>query len=139
MSLEENERKEMVRLQLERSYKHLKNADTLVASAMYDVAANRFYYACYHAVMGLLINKQVACRTHGGLISEFNKHFVKTGIIDVELGRFLSRMEQLRKVSDYNCNYDVEQEDVEVMIEPAHRLVNTISDLLNDVVREENR
>lgn len=40
-------------------------------------------------------------RTHGGLVSAFSLHLVKTGRVSVELGKALNRAEELRLVADY--------------------------------------
>ena len=66
------------------------------------------------------------------MITQFGLHFVKTGIIGHDLGSFLSRMERLRELGDYNCNYDIAQAEVEEMVEPAHRLVEVIRQLIVD-------
>jgi uncharacterized protein (UPF0332 family) len=40
-------------------------------------------------------------KTHGGLISAFSLHLVKTGHVPVEYGRSLNRVEELRLIADY--------------------------------------
>ena len=60
----------------------------------------------------------------------FGLHFVKTKVVDISLGSFFSRMEQLRKKADYNCNYEVSEEEVSSMVDPARTFVCTIEKLL---------
>ena len=40
-------------------------------------------------------------KSHGGLVSAFSLHLVKTGRVSVELGKALNRAEELRLVADY--------------------------------------
>lgn len=42
-----------------------------------------------------------ACRTHNGLITLFSLHLVKPGLIAVELGRSLNRVQEIRLLADY--------------------------------------
>lgn len=130
MSLTDNERKTIVSLQLQKALKNLDQADNLCSMEYWDLAANRYYYACYHAIQALLIDSGLSCHTHAGLIASFGMHFVRTGKVDVSYGRFVSRLEQLRERSDYNCNYDVSEDEVMTMKEPTHQLISKIHDLL---------
>lgn len=129
MSLTDNERDTIVFLQLQKAERNLKQADNLCTMEYWDLAANRYYYACYHALQALMINNGMACHTHAGLIASFGMYFVKTGKVDVSFGRFVSRLEQLRERSDYNCNYDVTEDEVMTMKEPSHQLIDKIKAL----------
>lgn len=96
MSLSEEERSALVTLQMEKAETFLQQADEMYALKYWDIASNRYYYACFHAVQALLIKHGLTCRTHDGLIGCFGLNFIKTGKISSHLGSFLSRIEQLR-------------------------------------------
>lgn len=130
MSLTDNERETLVRLQLQKAARSLEQADKLCTMEYWDLAANRYYYACYHAIQALLINDGLSCHTHSGLIASFGMYFVKTGKVDVSYGRFMSRLEQLRERSDYNCGYEVSEDEVMTMKGPAHQLIGIITGML---------
>jgi uncharacterized protein (UPF0332 family) len=40
-------------------------------------------------------------RTHSGLIASFSLKLVKSGLIDIELGKALNKVEDLRLIADY--------------------------------------
>lgn len=40
-------------------------------------------------------------KTHSGLISNFSLQLVKPGLIDIELGKALNKVEDLRLIADY--------------------------------------
>ncbi len=40
-------------------------------------------------------------KTHSGLISSFSLQLVKPGLIDIELGKALNKVEDLRLIADY--------------------------------------
>ena len=130
MSLSEEDRQILVRLQMEKARTFLSQADEMYRQKYWDIASNRYYYACFHAVQALLINNGLSVRTHDGLITAFGLHFVKTGKVDSRLGAFLSRMEQLREKGDFNCIYTVSEDEISTMAEPAKELIEKIEELL---------
>lgn len=130
MGLTDCERTYMVQLRIDKANRFLNEANQMVDLKIWDLAANRFYYSCFHAAQALLLKNGISAHTHEGTLAMFGLHFVKTKIVDISLGSFLSRMEQLRKKADYNCNYDVSEEEVSSMVEPARTFVSTIENLL---------
>ena len=87
----------LISLQVEKAKRFLTQADEMVELKHWDLAANRYYYACFHAVQALFIAKGVNAHTHAGINTQFSLHFVKTGIVDISYGSFLARMFQLSK------------------------------------------
>lgn len=130
MSLNDEERKTMVGLQLEKANRFMEQAEMVRGLQQWDLSANRYYYACFHAVQALFIHKGLASKTHTGMLRQFGLHFIKTGIIEDRLGGFLTRMEQLREKSDYNCLFSISEEELCTIIEPAHELLKVINDLI---------
>lgn len=107
MGLTNDERSSLVELRLEKAKRFIAEAEQMLSMGLWDLAANRFYYSCFHAAQALLIHYGLSAHTHAGTLGVFGMNFVKTGKIDKELGAFFSRMEQLRMKADYNCEYDV--------------------------------
>ena len=64
MKLKEEERNTLVRLQMEKSHLFLQQADEMYKQHYWDIASNRYYYACYHAVQALLIKNGLSSHTH---------------------------------------------------------------------------
>ena len=119
-------------LRLEKAKRFIAEAEQMLSMGLWDLAANRFYYSCFHAAQALLIHYGLSAHTHAGTLGVFGMNFVKTGKIDKELGAFFSRMEQLRMKADYNCEYDVSNSDVENMLQPAHDFLNSIIKLIKE-------
>ena len=117
---------------LEKAKRFIAEAEQMLSMGLWDLAANRFYYSCFHAAQALLIHYGLSAHTHAGTLGVFGMNFVKTGKIDKELGAFFSRMEQLRMKADYNCEYDVSNSDVENMLQPAHDFLNSIIKLIKE-------
>lgn len=130
MSLSDNDRRIMVKLQMEKANRFLNQARMVSDMQQWDLAANRYYYACFHAVQALFIHNGLASKTHSGMLSQFGLHFIKTGIIEDRLGGFLTRMEQLREKGDYNCLFSISEEDLKNIIAPANELIGVITKLV---------
>jgi uncharacterized protein (UPF0332 family) len=126
MSLKEQDRKSLVVLGLEKSDKMIDEMKFLVETNNWSLAANRLYYALFHAVRALLISETHPVGTHRGAVIQFNLYYIKTGIFNKSDGKLYSHLQQLRDEGDYNCVIDVEQEDVEDKIEPTLSLITRI-------------
>ena len=133
MSLNDEERKTMVFLQMEKAKRFLEQAEMVRDIQQWDLAANRYYYACFHAVQALFVHNGLSTRRHSGMLTQFGLHFIKTGIIEDRLGAFLTRMEQLREKGDYNCLFDVTKDELLTFVEPAKELIEKIDQLIHSV------
>ena len=70
-------------------------------------ACNRAYYAAFYAAHAALqavdaIKPGVTIKTHKGLVHAFGKKIVQPGLVPADLGRSLSRLLDLRILSDYD-------------------------------------
>jgi len=127
MSLEAEERNLMIQLRMERANAFLSEADNnFQVLKMFSTAANRYYYACFHAVSALFVSLGLYPKTHEGINVLFNQHFVKTGLFDTKFGVFLTRMEHLREKADYDVVFTVSETDLQDMKPVAHELIEKI-------------
>ena len=130
MSLTDEERQVMVEVEIERAEKILSQVETLRANALWDILANRLYYALYHAVISLLIKNRIQVGTHKGAVVRFSREFVKTGIFSTEEGRVFSSLEQLRESGDYNCLIETTETEIVPYIPKVTALIKKIKTLL---------
>lgn len=84
----------------------LASAKLLLDSGDVDGACNRAYYAMFDAARAALlwVNAPVpaeVARTHSGLITAFSLHVVKRGLVAIDHGRALNKVEDLRLIADY--------------------------------------
>ena len=84
----------------------LSSAKLLLESGDADGACNRAYYTMFDAARAALMAFQksdevLTIKTHSGLISSFSLQLVKPGLIDIELGKALNKVEDLRLIADY--------------------------------------
>lgn len=130
MSLTLEERKILVGLQLEKAKAMLSQMQLGIDHSMWDMVANRVYYAVFHAVSALLINSEIEVGSHKGATIRFQKHFVKTGIFSAQEAHMYSRLQQLREEGDYNCYIQTSEEEIMAYIEPARSFILKIETLL---------
>ncbi len=128
--MKEEERQALVQYRINKAKETFEEIATLSEHRFWNTAVNRMYYACYYAVSALLIDRNIQVQTHTGARRMFGLHFIKTGVIDQELGKFYSSLFNKRQTGDYEDFLDHDQEDVEALIKPARSLINTIEALL---------
>ncbi len=66
MSLNDEERKTVVRLQMEKAHNNFNQIELLSKAGYWDNVANRLYYALFHAVSALLIHDGYSVGSHRG-------------------------------------------------------------------------
>ncbi|MBU0488405.1 MAG: HEPN domain-containing protein [Bacteroidetes bacterium] len=128
--MNQEDRMELVKYRIAKSKETYKEVAILVENKLYNTAVNRLYYACYYAVIALLISKEISATTHAGVRSMFGLHFVKSGIVEKNLGKFFSDIFDMRQTGDYEDFIEFTQEDVLDLLEPAEKLIMTIEFLV---------
>ena len=132
MSLTNDERTTLVALELRKAHETFEEIGILTAANRWSGAANRLYYAVFHAISALLIHDGHSVNTHNGSHAVFNLQYIKTGILPIEYGRLYNQLQTMREESDYNCVYEVEPEELQERIEPAQQLIQAIEELIKD-------
>jgi uncharacterized protein (UPF0332 family) len=75
------EREELVKYRIAKARATFKEVELHIEHELWNTAVNRLYYACYYAVIALLIDKEIQPQTHSGARQMFGLHFVKTGMV----------------------------------------------------------
>ena len=111
---------------MEKAEKFLLQANCVAALALWDVVANRIYYAAFHAISALLINDHLEVRSHKGAGLMFGQKYVIPGIFTPDDGRLYAKLQDLREKSDYNLVYQSNEEEMAPLIEKAKDLIERI-------------
>ena len=130
MSLTNEERKTLVALELKKSRETYEEIGLLTAANRWSGAANRLYYAVFHAVNALLLSDGLQVNTHKGSHATFSLNYIKTGVLPKEYGRLYNQLQTMREESDYNCVYEVEPDELLSRIEPAGQMIDDIEKLV---------
>ena len=111
----------------------LQQADEAIADAMlllnaehFRGAINRAYYAMFYAIQVLIIQNKVKVSKHSGVISYFDREFVKSGIVEKEFSKWLHRLFDLRQDADYGDRFEPSGEQCRQAVEKAGEFVQRI-------------
>lgn len=126
MSLTNEERQTIVQRELKKANETFEEIGILSAANRWSGAANRLYFAVFHAVNALFINDGLQAVRHNGSHTLFSQHYIKTGKLPAEYGRFYNRLQTLREKSEYNAFFEASQQDIEQAITPARQLIEAI-------------
>ena len=126
----------MAKYRLEKAKNDLSAAKIIAGQGYYEVAANRSYYAIFHAARAVLALTEQDFRKHSGVIAFFRKEYVKTGIFEKRLSDIIQDAFEIRTDCDYEDFYVVAKEDVEQQIANAEYFIIQIENYLQSVISE---
>ena len=127
MSLTDEERKIIVELEMEKANRTFEAAMLMVDNGHWESAANRLYYALFHAVNALLIHDGHQVNTHKGSHALFGQYYIKTGKLPRQYSSVYQKLEAIRDESDYNWAYSITPEDIVEKTAPAKEMIDTIA------------
>jgi uncharacterized protein (UPF0332 family) len=119
-------REEYVNYRFHRAEESYEEALILAKEEKWNAVINRLYYACFYAVIALLIKNNISTQTHDGARTQFGLIFVKTGIIDKESGKLFSKLFDYRQKGDYGDLFDYNEE----LTKP---LINKVNEFLIEI------
>jgi uncharacterized protein (UPF0332 family) len=103
-----------------------KDGEELERLGSYQSAINRYYYSAFHAVRALLATKGLDSAKHSGVISYFNREFVKPGVVNKASSKSLSNLFRLRSNADYDDFKTFSHEDCIAAREQARGIIQEI-------------
>lgn len=128
MSLEN--RRAISAVRLEKAEECLADAKLLLESESYKSAANRSYYAVFHAMRAVLAYDGYDSKKHSGIIAEFRRLYIKTGIFESGMSDIIRSLFDLRTDSDYNDFFVASKADVAEQVGNAEYFVQQIKEYL---------
>jgi uncharacterized protein (UPF0332 family) len=120
------EQKEKVQKAFDRSQVTLREMEILFQAGFHHGAADRAYYAAFHAVTAALLSKGLEFARHAAVISHFGKEFIKTGVFDLKHHQTLIEAFNLRQKADYNYTIVVDRETSGRVIAGCRELVEAV-------------
>ena len=129
-TFDEQSRKELIGYRLDRADETIEEAKLLAREGHYNTAVNRLYYACFYAVMALLLKNHLSATTHAGVKSMLGLHFISKGIIPIEYGKTFNTLFEKRHSSDYEDFTYCDKALVDDLTPLAEAFINKIKELL---------
>ena len=127
-------RKELSEYRLKMAKEKLKSAKLLLDSHQWKDSIGRSYYAIFTAARALLALDGQDFARHTGVISYFQKTYIKTKVFDVKYSRYISEAFQIRNNTDYADFYIVSREDAEEQYERAVDFYNEIEKYCSEMI-----
>ncbi|MFH1859686.1 MAG: HEPN domain-containing protein [bacterium] len=126
----------LMQLRMERAEETLADAKKLLSDGSLRSAVNRFYYAILYAARAILALKRLDSAKHSGVISLFNKEFVKTGELPKEYGRIIGNVFNRRIEGDYSDIKTFSHEEVNDIAEDCEKFVSVIMEYLKQYIEK---
>ncbi len=118
-------------LRLEQASGCLKDAELMLGASSYKSAANRSYYAIFHAMRAVLANDDFDSKKHSGVISVFRERYIKTGVFPKEFSDYIRDAFDNRGQSDYDDFFIISKEETVEQIENARAFLASVKEYLN--------
>lgn len=124
-------RSDLARFRIQQAEESLDEAELLYRSGKSPRSViNRVYYAMFYSILALLIYEPYSSSKHSGVLSYFNRRFVKEGVIPEDIGRAVNKAFDLRIRGDYKEQVVLTREQVEPYIGHARGCTEAVRNLL---------
>lgn len=130
MSLNEQQRSDLIRLYLTKSENTWDEFLIAINAKRWNMAANRLYYSLFNIVTALLVKDEHPVGTHRGTKAALGQHYVLTNKITPEAGRLYSQLSTLRERADYDVVFEATEEDIMKYKSQAEDFIKQIKTLL---------
>ena len=111
---------------MEMAEEALEDAQDAISRERFRNAANRSYYAIFNAMRAMLNLEGKDYKRHSGVIAEFRREFIKTGVFDKALSVIIRKSFDIRNASDYENFYVVSKQEVVQQTENAAVFVDAV-------------
>ncbi|MCM1508851.1 MAG: HEPN domain-containing protein [Ruminococcus flavefaciens] len=110
----------------------LEEAGTLLKQEQYKGAANRSYYAAFHALRAVLILNGFDSKKHSGIIAKFRELYLKSEIFDKKMSDAITSLFRVRQASNYDDFYVIMKNEAIEQFENAENIIKTITEYLKN-------
>lgn len=111
---------------LDNAKEKLESAKVLLDAEKYRDSIGRSYYAIFTAVRAVLAYDKIDFSKHSGVISYFQREYIKTGKFDIKYSRYLQSAFQIRNSCDYDDFFIASKQDAEEQYNKAVEFYNEI-------------
>lgn len=122
---------ELMKYRLNSAKEHLDSAKILLEHHQYKDSVGRSYYAMFASARAILALEGIDYSKHAGVISYFQKEYIKTGKLDKKYSKYISQAFQIRNNTDYADFFLVSQNDAKEQYEKAREFYEIIEKYLD--------
>ena len=128
------EDKDLANYRIQRAEQTLEDAYLLFEKERFNSAMNRIYYAIFYAMKSLLATKRLDSTRHSGVISLFNKEFVKSEIVPKKLGEIVNIVFRKRTDGDYKDFYIFSKDEVKDALDKCEIFIKELNNNLKNIL-----
>lgn len=126
-------RKVLMQYRLDMAKERLESAEILLENNQFKDSIGRSYYAMFSSARALLALEGVDYSKHTGVISHFQKEYIKTGIFDKKYSKYISQAFQIRNNVDYADLYIVSQAEASEQYMRAKEFFEVVENYLGNM------
>lgn len=119
-------REDLMKYRLEMAGERLLSSKVLLDAGSYKDSIGRSYYAMFTAIRALLAMDGQDFSKHAGVISYFQREYIKNGKMDKKYSKYISQAFQIRNNSDYADFFLVSLQDAKEQYEKAKEFLGMI-------------
>jgi uncharacterized protein (UPF0332 family) len=128
--------KDLAAYRLEQAVECLQGAERELVAEAFKNAANRSYYCIFNAMRAVLALDCFDSKRHSGVISAFNKDYIRTGIFPVVFSKIIDSAFRVRTESDYEEFYVVSKEKVTSQTENAKTFLTAVEKYICERIKQ---
>lgn len=121
-----NNPEDYIKYRFHRAEESFEEAIILAANGKWNAVINRLYYACFYAVIALLIKNGIETQSHDGARTQFGLNFIKTGKFDKSQGKLFTKLFDYRQKGDYGDLYDYDEDIAKPLIAQVQAFLEVI-------------
>jgi len=121
-----NSPEDYIKYRFHRSEESFEEAIILSENGKWNAVINRLYYACFYAVISLLIKNGIETQSHDGTRTQFGLHFIKTGKIGKSYGKLFTKLFDYRQKGDYGDMFDYDENIARPLIGQVKEFIEEI-------------
>lgn len=110
---------DLMKYRMKMAKERLESAKLLLDNGQFKDSIGRSYYAMFTSVRAIIALDRQDFSKHAGVISYFQKNYIKTGVFDVKYSKYLSQAFQIRNNTDYADFFIVSATDAREQYEKA--------------------
>jgi uncharacterized protein (UPF0332 family) len=109
----------------------LVEAGLLLENGHLKGSVSRSYYAIFNALRAVLAMRGIDFKKHSGVISYFQREFIKTGAFSEEISDYIRSAFRVRNNSDYQDFYLISRDNANLQIADAQKIIDAVERYLS--------
>ena len=123
-------KEDYIKYRISKSIEIFEDAVLLAQNDRWNSCVNRLYYSSYYLASALLYKDNINSKTHNGTKSQLFLNFIKSGKLDVQMGKLYSHLFDWRQETDYADFVEFDRITIEPIIHEVKELNNALIKLI---------